>query len=141
MAHFAKLDSNNQVTDIYVVDNSVVTDEAAGITFCQNSFGAGTYKQTSYNTYGNKHYVEGDLANLSDDQTKAFRGNYADIGGYWLPAENVFQPVQPYASWTWDTTTASWDPPSPKPATDPDAGTYWDWDENTQAWVQINIVV
>lgn len=141
MAHFAKLDSNNQVLDIFVVNNSEVPDEATGITFCENNFGAGIYKQTSYNTYGNKHYVEGNTSNLSDDQTKAFRGNYADIGGYWLPAENVFQPVQPYDSWTWNSSTATWDPPSPKPETDAEAGTYWDWDEDNQEWVQIHIVV
>jgi len=67
MAHFAQLDDNNIVTQVIVVNNSDLEDsngveqEAIGITFCTNLFGAHTrWKQTSYN--GN------------------FRGRYAGIG-------------------------------------------------------------
>lgn len=138
MAHFAKIDGNNVVEDVYVVNNVDAPDEATGIAFCQATIGPGTYLQTSYNTYSNKHYTDGEL---SADQTKAFRGNYADKGGYWLPNENTFQPVQPFPSWTWNSSTATWDPPVAKPETDAEAGTYWDWDEDAQNWVQIHIVV
>lgn len=67
MAHFAQLDDNNIVTQVIVVDNSELLDsngveqEAIGITFCTNLFGADTrWKQTSYNG--------------------KFRGRYAGIG-------------------------------------------------------------
>lgn len=54
MAHFAKLDSNNVVTEVIVVANDVLLDndgveqEALGVAFCEDLFG-GTWKQTSYN--------------------------------------------------------------------------------------------
>jgi len=129
MAHFAKVDENNKVLNVVVVDNSEAPDEATGIAFCENTLGPGTYLQTSYNTFEKKHYTDGEL---SADQSKAFRGNYAQIDGYYLPDENHFQPVQPFPSWT---------PPVAKPETDAEAGTYWDWDEDAQNWVQIHIVI
>jgi|TARA_R100001463_G_scaffold1900_3_gene8137 hypothetical protein len=138
MAHFAKVDENNKVVNVVVVDNSEVPDEATGIAFCENTLGPGTYLQTSYNTLGKKHYTDGEL---SADQSKAFRGNYAEIDGYYLPDENHFQPVQPFPSWTWTVSTASWTPPVAKPETDAEAGMYWDWDEDAQNWVQIHIEI
>lgn len=56
MAHFAKLDANNVVTEVIVVNNAVVENlpfpesEPLGVAFCQSIFGADTtWKQTSYN--------------------------------------------------------------------------------------------
>ena len=67
MAHFAKLDSNNIVEQVIVVDNGDTADgssaeaEAIGIAHCQKLMGSATiWKQTSYN--------------------RNFRGNYAGIG-------------------------------------------------------------
>ena len=46
MAHFAKLDANNIVTQVIVVDNDEVKDgngdevESIGVAFCQKIFGA-----------------------------------------------------------------------------------------------------
>lgn len=51
MAHFAKVDENNRVLNVVVVDNSEAPDEATGIAFCENTLGPGTYLQTSYNTF------------------------------------------------------------------------------------------
>ena len=51
MAHFAKLDSNNVVTEVVVVHNDVATSESAGVEFLNNLYGTSdTWKQTSYNT-------------------------------------------------------------------------------------------
>ena len=56
MAHFAKLDENNIVTEVIVVSNDIATSESAGVTFINNLYGTSdTWKQTSYNTYGNVH--------------------------------------------------------------------------------------
>ena len=55
MAHFAKIDSNNMVTEIVVISNDVIKDESGkeveqlGINFMKELYGEGTYKQTSYN--------------------------------------------------------------------------------------------
>ena len=60
MAHFAKIE-NNVVTQVIVVNNQEVPDEATGIAFCKSVFGQDTeWVQTSYNNN--------------------FRGTFAGIG-------------------------------------------------------------
>jgi hypothetical protein len=53
MAHFAKLDNNNQVIEVHVVSNSVLdphNEEESGIAFfIEWSNGYTNWKQTSYN--------------------------------------------------------------------------------------------
>ena len=141
MAHFAKLGANGKVIAVLTLNNGDmlnadgVEDESVGQQYLEthNNWPAQMWIQTSYNTAGNTHN--------SGDNSKAFRGNYAEIDGYYLPDENHFQPVQPFPSWTWKVSTASWTPPVAKPETDAEAGTYWDWDEDAQNWVQIHIVI
>lgn len=114
MAHFAKLDENNVVTEVIVVGNKDTSDangvekEYIGAAFCERLFG-GTWKQTSYN--GN------------------IRKNYAGIGYTYQADIDAFVPPKPYASWTLDA-NAKWQPPVAMP-TD---GMY-SWDEATQSWV------
>jgi hypothetical protein len=49
MAHFAKIE-NDIVTEVIVVNNNEVPDEATGIAFCKSLFGENTkWVQTSYN--------------------------------------------------------------------------------------------
>ena len=38
MAHFAKLDENNVVTEVIVVSNDIATTEDAGVTFLRNLY-------------------------------------------------------------------------------------------------------
>lgn len=65
MAHFARLDENNVVTEVIVVHNNELLDngvesEAKGIAFCQNIYG-GIWKQTSYNSNFRKNFaIRGD---------------------------------------------------------------------------------
>ena len=107
MAHFAKLDANNLVTQVIVVanedtaDSSNVETESIGVAFCQKLMGASTtWKQTSYN--GN------------------FRGNYAGIGYTYISnvatlgvgSTDIFINQQPYDSWAVGVGTAQWYPPS-----------------------------
>lgn len=77
MAHFAKLDENNVVLEVIVVNNDVLQNlpfpesESIGVAFCQSLFGADTvWKQTSYNNN--------------------FRGIYAGIGFLYDSANDVF---------------------------------------------------
>ena len=144
MAHFAKLDANNIVTQVIVVNNNDTTDnsgvetEAIGVAFCQKLIGSGTnWKQTSYN--GN------------------MRGNYAGIGYTYMTgvrtlgvaSTDVFINQQPFASWTIGVGTATWYPPA-NPGDAPDlsesdktAGKYYVWNESNYqsnpatAWVLI----
>ena len=121
MAHFAKIDENNVVTQVVVVANKDTADasgvekEYIGAAFCERLLG-GTWKQTSYN--GN------------------FRKNYAGIGYTYNADIDAFVPPQPYASWTLNTDTAQWEAPTPAPT---DGGMY-SWDEATTSWVAVESV-
>ena len=71
MAHFAQL-KDNAVTQVIVVNNEEVPDEATGVAFCKSLFGEDTeWVQTSYN--GN------------------FRGTFAGVGMTYDPAEDIFK--------------------------------------------------
>ncbi len=85
MAHFAELDSNSIVLRVLCLDNSVMENdqgeriEQLGIDFLKNLYGANTiWKQTSYNTKAGIYYVPG-TNEIDNDQSKAFRKNYAGI--------------------------------------------------------------
>ena len=131
MAHFAKLDENNVVTQVIVVDNKDITDphtgqedEILGIAFCKKLLG-GNWRQTSYNNN--------------------MRVRYAGIGYSYNAGLDAFVPPQPYASWTLDSETADWvSPLGAAPAltdAEVEARSYYRWDEdayqadNTTGWV------
>lgn len=85
MAHFAELNLNNVVTQVICLNNSVMENdqgvrvEQIGVDFLQNLYGQDTiWKQTSYNTRAGIYYVPG-TNEVSPDQSKAFRKNYASI--------------------------------------------------------------
>lgn len=121
MAHFAKLDDNNVVTQVIVVGNKDTSDAAGvekeyiGAAFCERLFG-GTWKQTSYN--GN------------------MRKNYAGIGYTYDAGRDAFIPPKPFNSWVLIEETCQWKAPIDMPA---DAGTgeppkLYTWDESTISW-------
>ena len=62
MAHFARLDENNMVTQVVVVANDKCLDsegnesEKVGVAFCNNLLG-GRWVQTSYNNSIRKRYA------------------------------------------------------------------------------------
>ncbi len=62
MAHFAILNESNIVTRVEVINNAVLLDgdgveqEQLGIDFLTSLYGAGNYKQTSYNKKIRKNY-------------------------------------------------------------------------------------
>lgn len=95
MAHFAKLDENNNVLEVNVVHNNVLLDENGveqeqkGIDFLVAwSGGYPHWKQTSYN--GN------------------FRKNYAGLGYTYDAARDAFIPPRPSADATLDEATCQW---------------------------------
>jgi hypothetical protein len=123
MAHFAKLDQNNVVLEVNVVDNEHLLDangverEELGIAFLvQWSHGYSYWKQTSYN--GN------------------FRKNYAGIGFTYDASRDAFIPPKPYASWLLNETTCLWDAPVAYPID----GKQYVWDESTLSWKEFTDV-
>jgi len=139
MAHFAKLDENNIVTQVIVVSNDDCIDphtgeedEVLGIAFCKKLLG-GNWKQTSYN-----NNMRGNYAGIG----YKFHSGVATLG---VGSTDVFLPAQPYASWTISTTAAEWvSPLGDAPAlTDAEAAAkkYYAWDEsayqadNSTGWV------
>jgi len=104
MAHFAELDLNNIVLRVIVLDNSVMEDsqgvriEQLGIEFLKNLYGQNTiWAQTSYNTRAGIYYIP-NTNEISPDQSKAFRKNYAGIGYSYDSTRNAFinrKPIVP----------------------------------------------
>jgi hypothetical protein len=116
MAHFAKLDENNKVLAVHVVNNEVITIdgievEQAGIDFLTSLHGHASWKQTSYNN--------------------SFRNKYAAIGDVYDSDLDKFIKPKPYPSWTLDS-DFYWVAPVEKPEGD----TVWLWDEQSLSWVE-----
>ena len=123
MAHFAKLDENNIVTQVIVVSNEIATSENAGVTFINNLYKTSdTWKQTSYNTVKNTHSLGG----------TPFRKNYASIGYTYDASKDAFIPPKPFNSWVLDETTCWWEAPVAYPSD----GKEYDWDEDNTQWVE-----
>ncbi len=116
MAHFAKLDSNNIVTAVVVVDNSILIkadgteSELKGKQFLNAVLGTATWKQTSYN--GN------------------FRKNYAGLGYKYDSTRDAFISPKPFDSFILNETTCHWEAPIDYP-TD---GNLYSWNEDNQQW-------
>ena len=158
MAHFAKITEENEVLAIHVVNNSDilnadnVEDETVGQAYLEqhSNWPAHLWIQTSYNTYGGKHYTtthdsEGNQTRSeSTDQTKAFRGNYAGIGYTWNEDDQIFWPKKLYASWVKNNLESTWQSPignapelTAEQISQNEAGTHlwiYKWDETNTTW-------
>ena len=94
MAHFAKLDENNIVTEVLVVNNEVVTingleTEQIGIDFLSGLFDHPYWKQTSYNG--------------------KFRKNYAGIGWTYDQTRDAFIPPKPEGNYVLNEDACLWE--------------------------------
>ena len=124
MAHFAKINASNIVTEVIVVSNDIATSESAGVTFINTLYGTtDTWKQTSYNTYANTHKLDG----------TPFRKNYAGIGFSYDASKDAFIPPKPYNSWTLNNTTCLWE----SPVAYPDDDKRYTWNESSLQWEEI----
>jgi len=115
MAHYAKLDENNIVVKVNVIDNQEVENNggdrsAQAEQYVSDTYGGGTWKQTSYNTNIGRYYNP-ETGLEDEDQSKAYRKNYAGIGYIYHSDIDAFSPPKPYESWTLNSTTARWQPP------------------------------
>ena len=116
MAHYAKIDKNNIVTRVLVMDKRVVNSGEFG-----NSL---TWIRTSYNTYGGQHSLGG----------MPLRKNYAGVGMTYDKYRDAFIPQQPYPSWILNEDTCLWDPPVVYPTGHDPAGPGYEWDEDNITW-------
>ena len=127
MAHFAKINSNNVVTDVLVIDETEIDTGIWG--------DPASWIKTSYNTRGGIYYIP-NTTTPDPDQSKALRKNYAGIGYAYLPngpEGEGFAPPQPYPSWVFNSFSYLWEAPVPMP-TPNNPPTYY-WDEETLSWV------
>jgi hypothetical protein len=107
MAHYVELNENNIVVGGFVgrdeddlvegVDDWEVYYARPGI----------TVKRTSYNTRAGVHYKPGTWE-PSEDQSKAFRGNYAGIGFIYDEDLDAFIPPKPSEDAVLDEKTFTW---------------------------------
>jgi hypothetical protein len=103
MAHFAEIDSNNIVLQVLVVPDE---QEHRGQEYLSVDCNlVGTWKKTSYNTYGGVHTLGG----------TPYRKNYAGIGFTYDESRDAFIPPKPYDSWILDEETCLWNDPNPTP--------------------------
>jgi hypothetical protein len=134
MANFAKLDTENNVLAIIIVNNSDIIDlngsesEEIGIQFLKKITGWPLWKQTSFNTRGGKYFNPDNT--LSSDQSKAFRKNYARIESIYDENRNAFIPKKPYNSWILNEDTCLWESPIPFPQDN----NLYSWNEENKSW-------
>ena len=82
MSHFAKINSDNIVTEVIVAEQDFIDSGAVGL--------ASEWVQTSYNTSGGVHL----------DGGTPLRKNYAGVGDTYDATRDAFIAPKPYASWT-----------------------------------------
>jgi hypothetical protein len=114
MAHFAKVNNG-------IVVQVIVAEPEFFNTFVDSS--PGQWIQTSYNTHGGVHTLGG----------TPLRKNYAGIGYTYDAQRDAFIPPKPFASWVLNEDTCLWD----APVAMPDDGKQYQWNEDTQAWVEV----
>ena len=117
MSHFAKVE-DGIVTQVVVAEQEYIDTKE------------GTWVQTSYNTYGGKHYAPN--SNIEDGITP-LRKNYACKGSLYSKELDAFHEAQPFNSWTFNETTCLWEPPIAYP----DDGKEYEWNEATTSWKEI----
>ena len=121
MAHFARIDKNNIVKSVHVVDNTHLLNEEGieeedfGIAYLNKLHGFGfNWVQTSKN--------------------KTFRKNYAGIGFTFDKSRDAFiLPKSMYDSWVLNEDTCQWE----SPVTKPNNGKNYNWNEDTTTWDEV----
>ena len=122
MAHFARI-KDGFVDFVVVGRNEDENNEE------QLAHDGWIYKRTSYNTRGGIHY-QADNNTPSQDQSKAFRKNYAGIGYYYDSIRDAFIPPKPFPSWTLNEQSCLWQSPIPYP----NDGKMYTWNEEIGNW-------
>jgi len=118
MSHFAKV-SDGIVTAVYSAEQDWVDEQTD----------SDEYIQTSYNTWGGKHY---DPETGQEDSGTPLRKNYAGIGDTYDSTRDAFYTPQPHPSWTLNDDTCLWEAPVAYPTDDK----IYEWNEDTLSWIE-----
>jgi len=122
MAHFAELNSTNEVLRVVVISNDDVEANGGELSSEAETFVAsivphsenGTaWKQTSYN--------------------HNFRKQYAGEGYTYDSSKDIFIGIKPFPSWVLDSDN-EWE----APVTYPEDSKDYKWNETTKAWDEVN---
>ena len=112
MAHYARIDDNDTVIEVIVIEHDqVITGQFGNID---------KLIQTSYNTHGGVHISGG----------TPLRKNYAVAGYKYDRERDAFIPPQPFASWSLNEDSCLWEAPTLYPETTE----MLIWNEETQSW-------
>jgi hypothetical protein len=117
MAHFAKLDADNNVIHVSVVDDVNCLDadgnesEQVGILYLTQVHGYDKWKQCSYNRNMRKHYP--------------------GLGFRYDERLDAFIPPKQLPSYVFNEELCAWEPPVPYPTDGQD----YRWDEETVSWI------
>jgi hypothetical protein len=109
MGHFAKIE-NGTVTQVIVAEQEYIN-------ILDNP---SSWIQTSYNTYGGVHKLEG----------TPLRKNYAGVGYTYDSERDAFIAPQPFPSWVLNEESCIWEAPTPYPNSHDAYG----WNETNQTW-------
>ena len=125
MAHFSKLNKDNIVETVVVVNDEFAPTEQKGIEWLRNFYNEphAVWLQTSYNTIANTHLLGG----------TPFRKNYGASGFKYISRIDAFVPEQPYPSWILNEETGLWECPVARPDRNDVI-----WNEDTQTWDIVN---
>ena len=122
MSHFAKIDENNKVIQVIVAEQDFIDSGAVGL--------ASSWIQTSYNSYGGKHYDR----NGNEDGKTHLRYNYAGLDFTYDKDNDAFIPPKPYPSFILNETTMRYEPPVPYPTGKDGGPNRFIWDEENTNW-------
>jgi hypothetical protein len=114
MAHFAKVNAKGIVEQVIVAEQD----------FINSLIDASSWVQTSYNTYGGVHSLNG----------TPLRKNFAGVGFIYDAKLDAFIAPKPFDSWLLNENTCLWEAPIPYP----DTSNIYQWDENTNSWIEIS---
>jgi hypothetical protein len=115
MSHFAKINSDNIVEQVIVIEQEVLNTGYWG--------NPASWIQTSYNTHGGVHSLGG----------TPLRKNFAGIGYTYDSVRDAFIPPKPFASWILNEDTCLWEAPTPMPV---EEGKIFVWNEDTTSWIE-----
>ena len=103
MSYFAKV-IDNKVVNVIKAEQDFIDQYDDGL--------GGEWIQTSYNTFGGKHY---DPATGLEDNKPALRKNYAGLDFTYDRENDAFIPPKLYPSFVFNETTFRYEPPIPYP--------------------------
>ena len=117
MSYFAKV-IDNKVVKVIAAEQDFIDQYDDGL--------GGEWIQTSYNTFGGKHY---DPETGLEDDKPPLRKNYAGLDFTYDRENDAYIPPKPFPSFVFNEETFRWDPPIPYPEGMPGGLHRYIWNE------------